>query len=213
MGTYAKSPCVSLAIWGSSCHCSRPEDNYPPSQTEYHTLYLDSGNGSLSYEKPKEVASVSYTSDKWEEDGVNFTHTFKRYTAILGPSKVKLFMSTQDKDDMDVYIIIRKLDIDGNLLLSLKVPLDRQPHGITFEQVDNINLYKHNCPTRCLRASKRALGQDSMLSEEQHKQQTPTELWRPYEKEEKKYRKAQSWSSAFLFGRRTSPSRLGSQCV
>lgn len=164
---------------------NRPEDNYPPARTEYHTLYLDSGKGSLSYRKPKEHATASYIADKWEEDGVHFTYTFNKYTEILGPSKVKLFMSTEDKDDMDVYVIIRKPDVDGNLLLSLNVPLDKQPHGTTFDEVDNLNLYKHNGPAGRLRASKRGLGQDPMLSEAQRKQQAPTELWLPYDKKEK----------------------------
>jgi len=116
---------------------------------------------------------------------VHFTYTFDKYTEILGPSKVKLFMSTNDKDDMDVYVIIRKLDVNGEALLNLNVPLTMQPHGTTHAQVDNLNLYKHNGPAGRLRASKRALGQDPMLSEEQRKQQVPTELWLPYDKEEK----------------------------
>ena len=86
---------------------------------------------------------------------------------------------------MDVYVIIRKLDVDGNPLLSLNVPLEKQPHGTSFEQIDNLNLYKHNGPSGRLRASKRALGQDPMLSEEQRGRQIPTELWLPYDKEEK----------------------------
>ena len=128
---------------------------------------------------------MSYNANEWEENGVYFTYTFEKYTEILGPSKVKLFMSTKDKDDMDVYVIIRKLDVDGSPLLSLNVPLEKQPHGTTFEQVDNLNLYKHNGPSGRLCASKRALGQDPMLSDEQRKQQTPTELWLPYDEEEK----------------------------
>jgi predicted acyl esterase len=163
----------------------RPEDNYPPARTEYHTLFLQSQQGTLTYQNPSEVSTVSYDANRWEEEGVHFTYTFDKYTEILGPSKVKLFMSTNDKDDMDVYVIIRKLDINGNALLNLNVPLTMQPHGTTHDQVDNLNLYKHNGPAGRLRASKRALGQDPMLSEEQRKQQVPTELWLPYDKEEK----------------------------
>ncbi|KAJ4983481.1 s15 family peptidase [Stagonosporopsis vannaccii] len=163
----------------------RPEDDYPPARTEYHTLYLDSEKGRLSYQKPAEAATAAYVADRWEDEGVHFTHTFEKYTEIIGPSKVKLFMSTNDHDDMDVYVIIRKLDRDGKALLSLNVPLDKQPHGTSFEQVDNLNLYKHNGPTGRLRASKRALGQDPILSEEQRERQVPTELWFPYDKEEK----------------------------
>jgi predicted acyl esterase len=129
--------------------------------------------------------AASYVADVWEDDGVHFTHTFDKYTEILGPSKVKLFMSTKDLDDMDVYVIIRKLDKEGNALLCLNVPLDQQPHGTTFEEVDDLNLYKHNGPTGRLRASKRAIGKDPSLSSEQREREVPTELWLPYDKEEK----------------------------
>jgi predicted acyl esterase len=174
-----------LRFGGRPAIAHRREDNYPPARTEYHTLYLHSEKGSLSYHKPSETTAVSYNANRWEEEGAHFTYTFDKYTEILGPSKVKLFMSTNDKDDMDVYIIIRKLDANGKALLNLNVPLEKQPHGTTFEDVDNLNIYKHNGPTGRLRASKRALGQDPMLSEEQWKQQVPTELWLPYDKEEK----------------------------
>lgn len=177
---------VSLLRYGDRPAITHlPGDNYPPALTEYHTLYLDSGKDSLSYQKPKKHAAVSYNDSEREEDGVYFTCTFEMYTKILGPSKVKLFISTKDKDDMDDYVIIHKLNINGNPLLTLNVPLEKQLHGTTFDQVDNLNLYKHNSPSGRLHASKRALGQGPMLSDEQRKQQTPTELWLPYEKEGK----------------------------
>ncbi|KAH6629745.1 Alpha/Beta hydrolase protein [Boeremia exigua] len=163
----------------------RPEDDYPPARTQYHTMYLDAGKRSLSYSTPEQATSASYIADQWEDQGVQFTYTFDKYTELVGPSKVKLFMSTNDNDDMDVYVIIRKLDRDGNALLTLNVPLDQQPHGTRFEDVDDLNLYKHNGPSGRLRASKRALGQDPKLSEEQRERQLPTELWLPYDKEEK----------------------------
>jgi hypothetical protein len=55
---------------------------------------------------------------------VFFTFTFDKYTEILRPSKVKLFVSIKEKENMDVQVIIRKLDVDGNPLLSLNIPLE-----------------------------------------------------------------------------------------
>lgn len=103
-------------------------------------MYLDADTSRLTYEKPKKDATATYVADKREIDGPQFTYTFDKYTEILGPSRVKLFMSTQDKDDMDIYVIIRKLDVDGKILLNLNVPLKDQPHGTTFDDVDNLNL-------------------------------------------------------------------------
>jgi predicted acyl esterase len=148
-------------------------------------MFLDAAKSLLSYSPPTQATTASYNAGQWEDQGAHFTHTFENYTELVGPSKVKLFVSTNDNNDMDIYVIIRKLDRNGNALLSLNVPLDQQPHGTSFDDVDNLNLYKHNGPSGRLRASKRALGQDPMLSEEQRDRQVPTELWLPYDKEEK----------------------------
>lgn len=148
-------------------------------------MYLDAANETLSRSPPPQPTMSSYSASEWNDEGVHFTYKFDKYTELVGPSKAKLFMSTQDSDDMDVYVIIRKLDRDGKPLLSLNVPLDKQPHGTSLEDLDDLNLYKHNGPTGRLRASKRALGQDPMLSDEQRERQVPTELWLPYDKEEK----------------------------
>ncbi|KAH7408955.1 Alpha/Beta hydrolase protein [Cadophora sp. MPI-SDFR-AT-0126] len=176
---------VSLLRYNRPAIVHRPEDNYPPSRTEYHTLYLDSGNGSLSYSQPTAPATASYISNSWDNEGSHFTYRFSKYTEILGPSKVTLFMSTKDNDDMDVYVIIRKLDIDGKVLSCLNVPLDQQPPGTLFENIDDMALYKYHGPTGRLRASKRAVGQDPSLSEEKLQSQAPAEIWRPYDQEDK----------------------------
>lgn len=176
---------VSLLRFNRPAIVHRVEDNYPPSRTEYQKLYLDANNGSLSTTPPNASGVVSYKSDDLGDEGAYFVHTFGKYTELIGPSRLKVFMSTKDSDDMDVYLMIRKLDVDGKALMSLNIPLKDQPHGTKEEDIDDMNLYKHNGPSGRLRASKRALGQDPRLSEEQQKSQTPTELWFPYDREEK----------------------------
>ncbi|WQF90144.1 Putative Galactose-binding-like domain superfamily, xaa-Pro dipeptidyl-peptidase [Colletotrichum destructivum] len=141
----------------------RPGDDYPLTTTGYHTFYFSAENNNLSLQTPKEHATSSYRANKWEEDRVQLL--------LLVPNTLKLFMSTDDNDDRDVCVIMRKLDVDGNVPLNLII--------------DNLKLYKRNGPAARLCASKRALGQDSMLSEEQRKQKIPNELWLPYDKEEK----------------------------
>ncbi|KPI34684.1 Cocaine esterase [Cyphellophora attinorum] len=176
---------VSLLRFNRPAIAHRVEDNYPPSRTTYRTLYLDSKAGSLVPEVPMQDATVSYASDDWEDDGAHFTYKFDKYTELVGPSKATLYMSTKASDDMDVFVIIRKLDMEGRPLISLNIPLKNQPHGTREEDIDDMNLYKHNGPSGRLRASKRALDQDPDLSEAQRRSQTPTELWYPYTKEEK----------------------------
>ncbi|OQU98957.1 hypothetical protein CLAIMM_04666 [Cladophialophora immunda] len=176
---------VSLLRFNRPAIVHRVEDNYPPTRTRYRTFHLDARNGSLSPIPIVGAGSVSYESDRLEDDGAHFVYTFKRYTEILGPSKLKLFVSTKDLDDMDIYTIIRKLDQRGNPLININIPLNKQPPGAQIEDIDDSNLYKHLGPTGRLRASKRALGQDPQLTGAQRESQTPTELWFPYDREEK----------------------------
>ncbi|KAL2834644.1 hypothetical protein BJY01DRAFT_252965 [Aspergillus pseudoustus] len=42
-------------------------------------------------------------------------------------------LSCEDLDDMDVYMILRKLDKDGNALLNFNIPFEHQVAGITGE--------------------------------------------------------------------------------
>ncbi|KAK1141008.1 hypothetical protein N8T08_009665 [Aspergillus melleus] len=162
-----------------------PEDNYPPSRTSFQTLYLDASDGALSLKPVEREGAASFQSDRFEDDGAHFWYTFTQYTELLGPSKAKLFMSCQDLNDMDVYVQIRKVSVDGRPLTSVNVPFKDLPHTVREEDIEDLCLYKHLGPSGRLRASKRATGQDPALSEEQKKSQLPTEIWFPYDQEAK----------------------------
>lgn len=65
-------------------------------------------------------------------------------------------MSCADLDDMDVYVILRKLDRSGKALLSYNIPFEYQKAGTTADMIADENIYKHVGPSGRLRASKRA---------------------------------------------------------
>ncbi|KAL2060398.1 hypothetical protein VTL71DRAFT_9793 [Oculimacula yallundae] len=176
---------VSLLRYNRPPIVHRVEDNYPPSRTRYDTFFLDAAKGRLSLDPVTAYSSTSYQSDSWDDVGSHFTHQFDKYTEILGPSKLKLFISSDQTDDMDIYVIIRKLDRNGTPLVSINVPIEKLPHGTQAADVETLTLYKHLGPNGRLRASKRALGTDPTLSREKLDLQTPTELWFPYDKVEK----------------------------
>ena len=132
-----------------------------------------------------ETASLSYQSDSWDDDGAHFVHTFSTYTELIGYSQVKLYMSCADTDDMDVYVICRKLDATGQPLLQMNVPLEALPAGTTLDSVPNLNIFKYVGPNGRLRVSHRELGTDPALTKEQTAMLAPATAWHPHDKEDK----------------------------
>jgi uncharacterized protein len=134
---------------------------------------------------PTEENRVSYQSDSWDDDGAYFMHTFSRYTELCGFSRVKLLVSCNELDDMDVYVIIRKLDKTGKPLLNYNIPFENQKPGTTVDDIPDENIYKYVGPSGRLRASKRATGIDPGLGAAKQALQDPTEVWYPHDAESK----------------------------
>ncbi|KIW63982.1 hypothetical protein PV04_08942 [Phialophora macrospora] len=176
----------SLLGFDRACVVNRPEPVYPPSYVQHRTFFLDGQAATMSEgAAPSETASTSYDSDSWDDDGAHFTHTFDTYTELIGYCQATLYMSCADTDDMDVYVICRKLDKDGKALMQLNVPLDALPEGTTADDVPNLNIFKYLGPNGRLRASHRKLGADPTLTQEQAAMLAPATAWHPHDSEEK----------------------------
>jgi predicted acyl esterase len=156
---------------------------------QYHNYLLNASDGSLNLASSialhQAPATASYQSDTWEDDGAYFTHTFDKYTELIGWSKATLFMSCNDLDDLDVYVVLRKLDRHGKPLLNYNIPRNDWNHGVTEDEIPDFNTYEYIGPSGRLRASKRAIGVEPGLTEEQLQSKTPAELWFPHDKSEK----------------------------
>jgi predicted acyl esterase len=179
---WASTPKVRLSLlrFNGPPLLLRSEENYPPKRTTYNTLYLESASGKLQRDRPTLEGVASYQSDSQDDDGAHFTYTFDKYTELCGFSKAKLFMSCNELDDMDVYVIIRKLDSDGNALMSDNIPFLHQKPGVKIEDIPDENIYKYVGPSGRLRASKRLTAEEPGLSEEKRALKDPTELWYPH---------------------------------
>ena len=105
----------------------RYEKEFPLKRTQYKKLYLDARGGSLNFSKPETEAKVSYDSavspvsqvftreNKIGPEGkASFRVTFKEDTEIIGYLKLKLFVSPEDADDMDLFVTLRKYNADGH---------------------------------------------------------------------------------------------------
>jgi hypothetical protein len=73
---------------------------------------------------------------------------FDEATELAGYSKVKIFMSCAEHDDMDVVVQIRKIDSKGRLLQHLNYPCP-----VPVEEVPDLNTVKTLGPQGFLRAS------------------------------------------------------------
>jgi predicted acyl esterase len=97
----------------------RAEKEWPLARTQYTKLYLNAAKGALEKEPVRETATVSYDSnvpELAEADRAIFDITFDEDTELTGYMKLRVFMSCDAADDMDVFVGLHKLDKDGKVV-------------------------------------------------------------------------------------------------
>lgn len=175
----------SLLGYNLPCIVDRSETTYPPEYVKHRTLFLDCKDDTLEEHAPSTPNSTKYLSNSWDDDGAQFSYKFTQYTELIGFPKVTLFMACSDTDDMDVYVVLRKLDAEGKPLLHINVPLQDLPKGTTAEDVPNVNIFKYVGPNGRLRASHRRTEAEPSLSRDQSSMISPANVWHPHDREEK----------------------------
>ncbi|MBW1667063.1 MAG: CocE/NonD family hydrolase [Deltaproteobacteria bacterium] len=89
----------------------RYENEWPIARTEYKKLYLDTQTGTLNFDEVPKEGKASYDSANGK---LEFDMTFDQDTEISGHMKLKLWVSAEEADDMDLLIGVKKLDTEGN---------------------------------------------------------------------------------------------------
>jgi putative CocE/NonD family hydrolase len=89
----------------------RGEDAWPIPRTEYSALYLNAGSEGLSTTAESGMMTASYNSTSAES--LLFDFQFAEPTEITGHMKLKLWVSTDQGEDMDIFVGVRKLDREG----------------------------------------------------------------------------------------------------
>lgn len=181
------TPRVRHSLLGYNCPSivNRADTTYPPAYMKHTTFYLNCETGILQDTVPKTTHTTKYLSDSWDDDGVHFTHRFDTNTELIGFSKVTLYMSCTDTNDMDVYVILRKLDKSGQALLHLNIPLEDFPDGTKESDIPHVNIFRYVGPNGRLRASHRETRPDPNLTAEQSASLYPADVWHPHDSEEK----------------------------
>ncbi|KAH7173251.1 Alpha/Beta hydrolase protein [Fusarium flagelliforme] len=138
------------------------EEDFPIPRTDYKKMYF-TPEGQLSLEKPSESSTVSYKSET--DDRVSFTYRFDKTTRLVGMPKATVFMSCPDHNDMDVYVLLEKLDANGEVMLNLNIPWKGIPKK-SFEEMDakeKIEVVIYRGPMGVLRASHREIDESKSM--------------------------------------------------
>lgn len=137
--------------------------NWPIPETQYKTLFLNHDKA-LSPLQPNQPATFTYQSDAPalqmdnDPEELRFERTFDAVTHMIGYSRVILYMSSEQADDFDVFVQLRKVDRNGKLLQNINIP--PADLGLREEEVEAINPLKYLGPPGILRASHRDIDRE-----------------------------------------------------
>ncbi len=101
----------------------RTAADWPLPDTEYVPLFLDAGSGLLRRDAPPAEESARYDSERGAGASgtlsgarrrATFDFRFEAAAELVGNSRLKLWMSAPDADDMDVFVAMQKLDAYGD---------------------------------------------------------------------------------------------------
>jgi predicted acyl esterase len=131
-------------------------DDFPLPNTAYKELFFGP-NDQLYSEPAKETGFSSY--DSTTRDSCGFKYVFEKDTRIIGLPKAIVKISCNEANDLDVFVIIKKLDKDGKRLLALNVPWSRAPVKAMdhIQDKDKSDLILYPGPVGMLRASHREI--------------------------------------------------------
>ncbi|KAI5238246.1 alpha/beta-hydrolase [Aureobasidium subglaciale] len=126
--------------------------------TDYKKLYLGEKNNLLE-SAPTETSIVSYNSESGSHPVAHapFNLRFDKKPRLMGLPKAVLYMSYDDQDDMVIYVLIRRLDKNGKVMIAINIPWSHclYPDTASIPESDYSNLMIYFGPTGILRASHR----------------------------------------------------------
>ncbi|MBF8269855.1 MAG: hypothetical protein HW386_1564 [Gammaproteobacteria bacterium] len=107
-------PKVQLEIrdraYSSTIHSER---EWPLARTEYRKLYLNVADQSLVESPVHKNAEFRYDSEDMEKQA-QFDYQFSADTELTGHMKLRLWVTTDGADDMDIFVAIQKYDQAGD---------------------------------------------------------------------------------------------------
>ena len=87
----------------------KPALQWPVENTDYRRLYLDADGGKMALQPSAHRSSVSYDS-LGDDQEVTFDYRFEEDAELVGHMKLRLFVSAETTDDMDIFVVVEKLE-------------------------------------------------------------------------------------------------------
>ncbi len=113
-----------------------PADTFPPEGVAPTKFYLDGRARTLTTTAPADDAEATYAVAS-NPNAVSFLTRFADETVLVGYPKAHLWVEGRDADDMDLFVLMQKLDAYGTPLQAFTVPNqsamahDLTDHGAT----------------------------------------------------------------------------------
>lgn len=114
-----------------------PAEAFPPKDVVSTKFYLDARSRTLTTEVPAEEAKAGYAVTS-NPNAVSFLTRFDQETVMVGYPKAHLWVEADGADDMDLFVLVQKLDAYGTPLQAFTVPNqsamahDLTDHGATI---------------------------------------------------------------------------------
>jgi predicted acyl esterase len=96
-------------------------DQFPPSEVRSTKYYLDGRSRTLTTEASNDAIAVDYDVDA-TPNAVSFIAKFDQETVMVGYPKAHLWVEARGADDMDLFLLVQKLDAHGTPLQQFTVP-------------------------------------------------------------------------------------------
>lgn len=98
-----------------------PAESFPPAGVENKKFYMNPMTRILQTNSQAVDVPVKYVTNI-VPGRISFQMTFTEDTKLVGYPKAKLFMEAEGHDDMDIFVLLQKLDQFGNVLSEFVVP-------------------------------------------------------------------------------------------
>ena len=137
---------------------NQPAGEFPPEGVSEVKYYLDATSQALTAEAPAAGATASYDAQS-EQGRASFTVRVDSSTEFVGYPKVRLWVEADGSDDMDVFVFLQKLNVDGEQLEQFNVP----NHGPKMQELtrQGAAILKYKGSNGRLRVSMRHLDETS----------------------------------------------------
>lgn len=152
---------VSVLNPGGKDIVDRAETDFPIPRTQYKKLYLNAAKGSLNDTAAAADSSITYDSDK--KGKAVFKMKMAEDTEITGYIKLRLWVSAEDHDDMDLFVRMEKRRPCGlKYKYTLGPGMDMSAKGyirVSMRELDHQNSTEGNPRQSMLRQQKLKSGE------------------------------------------------------